>query len=91
MALNRNADIFEEWLRTNPAPDLQALVNHWGGYHKVPQVAWDDFYSQNEKWESARLDRLYGHHTWKIRNELNAIQGRPSRRARPNASQTRPR
>lgn len=63
---NPHADIFEEWLKTNPAPDLQALVAHWGGYEKVPELVWELFTKQNQEWEQARLTRLYGHASWAV-------------------------
>ena len=58
---NPHADLFEDWLRTHPAPSLQALVAHWGGWEKIPKIAWDDFDRQNRDWEKARITRLYGH------------------------------
>ena len=31
---------FADWLRANPAPDLQALVERHGGYDKITREAW---------------------------------------------------
>ena len=35
--------IFEEWLKANPPPDLQAPVARWGSYKRIPP---DSFFSR---------------------------------------------
>jgi hypothetical protein len=77
---NPHADLFENWLKTNPAPSLQALVAHWGGWEKIPSIAWDDFIRQNKVWEAARLDRLYGHRSWPVKGEMTPRRARGPRR-----------
>ena len=69
MIHNPHADLFEEWLKTNPAPSLDALVATWGTYDKIPDVIWGDFQRRNEEWEIARLNRLYGHQGWSGKRE----------------------
>jgi hypothetical protein len=82
-APNPHADLFEDWLRSNPVPSLQDLVTHWGGYHRIPQVAWDDFDRRNQEWEQARLRRLYGAGTWDVLQEVRYGKGHRRPRHEP--------
>ena len=51
-------DDFAQWLKANPAPDLQALVERFGGYARVPPEAWAEFDRAKERWEAERKARL---------------------------------
>jgi hypothetical protein len=34
---------FSEWLRDNPAPDLQALIGQFGSYNAITREAWVEY------------------------------------------------
>lgn len=48
------AGTYEEWLRDNPEPDLQALVLKHGGYGWVPLEAWREFDFAIAAWQVKR-------------------------------------
>src|SRR5260370_704135 len=47
-----------QWLKATPEPDLQALVERFGGYARVPREAWAEFDRAKERWEAERKARL---------------------------------
>jgi DNA N-6-adenine-methyltransferase (Dam) len=51
-------DGFSRWLKDNPPPDLQRLVDRYGGHSKVPPEAWADFDRAKVSWEVKRKSRL---------------------------------
>jgi hypothetical protein len=51
---------FAEWLRRNPEPDLQELVERYGGFSKVPVEAWQEFDRRIFNWKDRyRRCRFY--------------------------------
>jgi hypothetical protein len=44
------SDDFTDWLRENPAPDLQELVRQYGGYDKITPAAWVDWDNRVADW-----------------------------------------
>ena len=50
-------DTFAEWLTDNPEPSLQALVERWGGYSRVPPEAWTAFDRSMQRWRTAYKQR----------------------------------
>lgn len=70
---------WKSWLASNPPPDLQELVAHWGGYDKIPESAWDQFQSAKDAWEDRRMTRLLGPR-WEIKDRQRkappSLQGR---------------
>jgi hypothetical protein len=57
MIWNRRYDSFSEWLAANPEPDLQALVERWGGFSRVPVEQWLDFDRRMARWREAYRKR----------------------------------
>jgi hypothetical protein len=55
---------FSTWLKQNPGPFLQALVDQYGGYSSIPPDAWAEYDRARWTWESARRDRLFGSGSW---------------------------
>lgn len=51
---------YPNWIRTNPPPDLQALVERYGGYWDIPQSVWDRFQEEMRAWQQRRRDRWLG-------------------------------
>jgi uncharacterized protein (DUF3820 family) len=51
-------DEFIEWQRDNPPPDLQVLVAKHGGYHCIPQQAWDEYDKAMIDWQTRRRARF---------------------------------
>ena len=51
---------FEEWLKANPPPDLQALVARWGSYKRIPPDVLGEFNRQRDEWEKRQRERLKG-------------------------------
>jgi len=49
---------FVDWVKDNPLPDLQELVQRYGGFSKVPVDAWNEFDQQKAGWEACRRWRL---------------------------------
>jgi hypothetical protein len=45
-------------LEDNPCPDLQALVQRWGGYGNIPVEAWDAYDRAMAEWEGLRRELL---------------------------------
>jgi hypothetical protein len=50
------AGSFEQWLKDNPAPDLQALVARHGGYDKAMPQAWEEFDRAMVEWQQQPSD-----------------------------------
>src|SRR5262249_60880807 len=50
-------DTFANWLRANPAPDLQALVERHGGYDKITPEAWAEYDRALAEWQERRRHR----------------------------------
>jgi len=48
---------FSEWLRDNPEPNLQELVERYGGYARVPIEAWRRFDADMKRWQEAYRKR----------------------------------
>jgi hypothetical protein len=48
---------FRDWLKTNPQPDLQALIAEYDGYDKIPPQAWIDYDADVKDWNARRLNR----------------------------------
>lgn|SRR5262249_21230437 len=51
---------YENWLRANPAPDLQELVARHGGYHCIPPDAWAEYDRALAEWQERRQTRSQG-------------------------------
>jgi len=49
---------YTDWLKHYPAPDLQELVAHYGGYHLIPAWAWEQYDHRMAAWQTRRLHRL---------------------------------
>jgi hypothetical protein len=45
---------FAAWLRKNPAPDLQQLVERFGGYDKITAEAWAAYDAAMAEWQLMR-------------------------------------
>jgi hypothetical protein len=43
---------FTEWLKRNPQPALQDLVQRYGSYHRVPADAWTQFDLDIADWQA---------------------------------------
>jgi len=50
---------FMDWLRENPAPDLQELVREHGGYSQIPPAAWLEWDQQVADWHMRRRQRFF--------------------------------
>jgi len=48
---------FEAWLGKDPAPDLQELVAHFGGYDKITPEAWAAYDRATAEWQQRRRKR----------------------------------
>jgi hypothetical protein len=53
-------DGFADWLRANPAPDLQGLVARHGGYDKITPEAWAEYDRAMADWQERRRRRSEG-------------------------------
>jgi hypothetical protein len=42
---------FAEWLKQNPEPNLQELVERYGGFSRVPVEAWQKFDKRMDDWK----------------------------------------
>jgi hypothetical protein len=51
---------YEGWLRANPAPDLQELVERHGGYDKITPAAWAEYDRAMADWQERRRNRSQG-------------------------------
>ena len=49
---------YPTWLAANPPPDLQELVQQWGGFWNIPTEAWNAYRDEMARWQQARRDRL---------------------------------
>ena len=58
MAAARADTEYTDWLKHYPAPDLQELVAHYGGYHLIPAWAWEQYDHRMAAWQTRRLHRL---------------------------------
>jgi hypothetical protein len=52
-----NTDGYADWLRANPAPDLQELVARFGGYSNITPEAWAAYDRALAEWEERRRIR----------------------------------
>lgn len=52
--LQPKTDLNAHWSRTDPPPDLQALVLRFGGYDKIPAAAWAGFDQLMANWKERR-------------------------------------
>jgi hypothetical protein len=43
---------YVEWLKDNPEPDLQELVQTFGRYDRIPSWAWAQFDRDMEDWQA---------------------------------------
>jgi hypothetical protein len=50
-------DGYADWLRSNPAPDLQELVGCHGGYDKITPEAWAEYGRAMADWHERRRTR----------------------------------
>jgi len=50
-------DSYEDWLRANPAPDLQALVERHGDYDKITPETWAEHDRTMADWQERRRHR----------------------------------
>lgn len=51
------SDDIESWISRNPPPDLEGMVERWGGWDKIPDEAWRRFSEDMVRWQDARRDR----------------------------------
>ena len=49
----RRPQSFAQWLADNPVPDLQALVEQFGGFDRITAPAWEEFLRAREAWQMA--------------------------------------
>lgn len=61
-------DGYADWLRANPAPDLQELVARHGGYDKIPPEAWAEHDRAMADWQARRRTRSAGAPSSEISN-----------------------
>jgi hypothetical protein len=50
-------ETFSQWLADHPEPNVQDLVERYGGYSKVPIEAWADFDRRMAEWREAYKNR----------------------------------
>jgi hypothetical protein len=62
---------FIEWLKANPAPDLQKMVRRFGTYADIPAEVWDRYDRAMVAWQQRRLERLRKMtiESWRLFNE----------------------
>ena len=58
MTRTPDPDNFPEWLKTHPWPELQGLIDRFGGYNRISPEGWAKYYVAVEAWEAARKARL---------------------------------
>jgi hypothetical protein len=46
-----DANGFGEWLKANPEPDLQQLIDRCGGYSRITAEAWAEYDRAVEDWQ----------------------------------------
>lgn len=51
---------YADWLRQNPAPDLQELVRQFGSYTQIPDTAWKKYDSDMANWKRRFRNRAVG-------------------------------
>jgi hypothetical protein len=51
---------YADWLRANPAPDLQELVARHAGYDKITPEAWAEYDRAMAEWQERRRGRSEG-------------------------------
>ena len=50
---------FADWCAKNPPPNLQDLINLYGGdYWAIPEDAWREYVAAMKAWEGKRKDRF---------------------------------
>jgi hypothetical protein len=80
-------DGYANWLRSNPAPDLQELVSKHGGYDKIPAQAWAEYDRAMAEWQERRRRRSEGSedlpHSERSDPEALCICGLPGVVSRP--------
>jgi hypothetical protein len=42
---------FAEWKRTNPPPDVQALIKHYGNFEAITPEAWKEYDDDMLAWK----------------------------------------
>jgi hypothetical protein len=47
-------DGYADWLRSNPAPDLQELVARHGGYDRITPEVWAEYDRAMAEWQARR-------------------------------------
>lgn len=47
---------FRDWLKDNPSPSLQDLVEKYG-WGAIPPEVWDDYDARCKDWNRRRIDR----------------------------------
>jgi hypothetical protein len=65
-------DGYADWLRSNPAPDLQVLVGCHGGYDKITPGAWAEYDRAMADWHERRRNRSAGVQSSEIRDSDRA-------------------
>ncbi len=50
---------FADWVKTNPSPDLRALVSKFGGYDKITPEAWELHEAAMKEWQERRKARKW--------------------------------
>jgi hypothetical protein len=56
--MTADPESFEEFRKRDPPPDLQQLVERYGGYSRVPPEAWAKIDAAMAAWERRRRVRL---------------------------------
>ena len=56
---------FEDWLKDNPAPDLQALAAEFGGLGNVPDERMEQFVQASKQWR----DKVRWRHEERVSDE----------------------
>jgi len=49
---------FSTWLKTHPWPELQDLIDRFGGYNRITPEGWAEYDAAVEAWQTARKARL---------------------------------
>ena len=55
---------YETWLKANPYPSLQELLDKYGSHDRVPAAEWTRYDRARAEWETNRRDRLFGSRSW---------------------------
>jgi len=89
-------DGYADWLRANPAPDLQDLVERFGGYSNITAEAWAEYDRAMADWQERRRRRSEGGpageipHSDRADPEALCICGLPGVYTRPRKGGGRP-